>query len=262
MFDEESLRIIRAHENEIDMLQQRLYKDQMDLDEAYQSEWADMNELIHAGQWDEEAVFKGNCYGLKVGEEKYIFQLDAPLPFLPNTFYRSFDKTYKEFYAIKLMLSLQLRDVIEQIGDGPMTSPAALYVRHYYHNVRIFDLDNKSKQVLINTLRRVLLIDDTVNHLTGYREDAVYNESENGADNRTMIYLYPYRDLHYLESEVIPDYARIDNLKGVIVGKLCKITSGQSPLDKDNTLKREVNVSRRNRSIKKGKVESDMKNFM
>jgi len=265
MFSEESLKILQSHENEINLFQQRLYRDQMALNEAYQREWTDLNELIKAGEWDENAVYQGNCYSIKVGEQKYVFQMDAPLPFLPNTFYRSFDKTYKEFYEIKLLLSLQLRDVIEQIGDGFMTYPAALFIRHYYHNVRIFDLDNKSKQVIINSFRKTLLKNDTVDYLTGFREDAIYNEPEVGLANRTMIYLYPYLDSHYMENEIVPKYPRIDNIEGVISGKLCQNMAHPRPQMKDTVSKREAStgmIKDVKCSVHKENSGNNMSNFM
>jgi len=265
MFSEETLKTIQAHENEIDMLQQRLYRDQMALNEAYQREWADMNGLIEAGQWDESAVYEGNCYGLKVGEEKYIFQLDAPLPFLPNSFYRSFDKTYKEFYATKLLLSLQLRDVIEQIGEGFMDRAATLFIRHYYHNIRTFDLDNKSKQVIINTLRKTLLKNDTIDYLKGFREDAIYNEPEIGSANHTMLYLYPYSESLYMETKIVSKYPRIDNEEGVITGKLCQTISRSRPSKNDIAKKLEESRKQTNNHKTLAKMDNNginIKNFM
>lgn len=263
MFNDDVLTIIKEHENEIDLLQQKLFMTQAALNEAYQRQWAEMNQLIKDGSWDEEALYKGNSYGLKVGHEAYIFQLDVPLPFLPNVFYRSFEKTFKEFYTTKLMLSLQMSDVIEQIGDPPMTAPAALHIRHYYRDVRLFDLDNKSKQVVINTFRKAgLLKDDKVIYLSAYREDAIYNDPQEGTANRTMIYLYQHQDSQFFETEVMPKYFRIDNVKGAVSGELCKRVVKRCPLNEDNQQNRS-SAGQRKEYPEMGKGGFvDMDNFM
>ncbi|SHN86375.1 MULTISPECIES: hypothetical protein [Desulfitobacterium] len=263
MFNDDVLTIIKEHENEIDLLQQKLFMTQAALNEAYQRQWAEMNQLIKNGLWTEKAVYKGDSYGLKVGREAYVFQLDAPLPFLPNTFYRSFEKTYKEFYTIKLMLTLQMSDVIEQIGDPPMSAPAALHIRHYYRDVRLFDLDNKSKQVVINTFRKAgLLRGDTIIRLAAYREDALCNEDEDGAPNRTMIYLYRHLDSQGFETEILPKYPRIDNLKGVISGEMSKMAVKRCPLSEDYMEQRLSKNPREESAEMEYRGFVDMENFM
>ena len=263
MFNDDVLTIIKEYENEIDLLHQKLFMTQAALNEAYQRQWAEMNQLIKNGLWTEKAVYKGDSYGMKVGREAYVFQLDAPLPFLPNTFYRSFEKTYKEFYTIKLMLLLQMASVIEQIGDPPMGAPAALHIRHYYRDVRLFDLDNKSKQVVINTFRKAgLLRDDTIIHLAAYREDAIYNDAEDGAANRTMIYLYRHLDSQVFETEMTPKYTRIDNIKGVISGELSKMAVKRCPLSEDYIEQRAREKYRKEKDKKSDRGYVDMENFM
>lgn len=258
MFSDVAMKIIESHEDRIAMIQRRLYRDQMELIEAYKSEWAELNHLIKTGQWDEKAMFKGNCYGIKVDEEIYILQLDTALPFLPNTFYRSFKETSQEFYAIKLIISLQLRDVIEQIGDGPMKSPAALMIKHYYHNVRAFDLDNKAKQVVINTLRRSLIIDDNINRLSFYSEEAIWNDLWENRGNRTMLYLCPCIQRKFFESEVVPKYPRIDNLAGVFEGKIPQNITSQCSPERGNK-SRKGTKKQQERQNNDG---SNMENFM
>jgi hypothetical protein len=265
MFNDEAMKIIELHEDRISIIQQRLYRDQMDLNEAYMREWRDLNHLIKTGQWNEKATFKGNCYGLKVGDEMYVLQLDSALPFLPNNFYRSFEKTYKEFYATKLLLSLQLRDVIEQFGDGYMRRAAALFIKHYYHNVRMFDLDNKAKQVIINTLRQFLIKDDTVDYLSGFREDAVWNDLWEERGNRTMMYLCPYEKRIFMETEITSQYPRIDNMPGVIEGRIPKTMMSPCPCQEDNVPKGRKNNScgnSQNSSKKRGRNWESMDNFM
>lgn len=262
MFRDKVLNIIKKTEKDIDLLQQRLFYTQAALNESYQRQWAAINQLIKAGLWDEDAVYPGNSYGLKVGHETYVFQLDAPLPFLPNVFYRSFKRTYNEFYTTKTMLTLQLRDVIEQIGDGSMKYPAALHVRHYYKDVKIFDLDNKSKQVLINTFRQILLANDTVNCLTGYYEDAVYNEGEEGTANRTMIYLYQYREGPIYGNELASSYPRIDNIKGVVTGKYCKKIVDWSLSVKDSCDDKKDDSWSKNNPVREEITKQSMEDFM
>lgn len=220
MINAEALKSIEYHEDRIALIQKRLYKEQKALIEAYKSEWAEINNLIKTGHWDEKAVFKGNAYGLKIDDDSYVFQIDAALPFLPNVYYRDFEQSYEEYYAIKLFISLQLRDVIEQIGDGPMKRPAALLIKHYYHNVRVFDLDNKAKQVIINTLKTRLIKDDNINRLPYNSEEALWNDLWNEHGNRTMLYLIPYDDRTLIETKITQQYPRIDNINEVLEGKI------------------------------------------
>lgn len=262
-FDDDVLAVIKEYENDIDLLQQKLFRIQAELNETYRRQWAEMNQLIKNGLWAEKAVYKGDSYGLKVGREAYVFQLDAPLPSLPNAFYRNFEKVYKEYYAIKVMLLLQMRGVMEQIGDPPMRYPAALHIRHYYRGCRIFDLDNKSKQVVINTIRSAgLLRDDTFNHLSSYREDAVYNDAEDGVPNRTMIYLCRHMDIQEFEAETVPKYPRIDNIEGVFLGKISEMAMKRRPPSEDYLAERACEKDRKESNEMDKEGIEYMKNFM
>lgn len=205
---------VKYHADRVDLAQERLFAAQKELIEAYKRQWAEMNYLIENGMWDEKAVYLANSYGLQVDEEMYVFQLNAPLPFLPNPYYMRFNKSREEYVAAKLLIITQLRDVIDQLGPGLISQPAALLIKHYYRDVRIFDMDNKAKQVLINTLRQKLIVDDNVKAFSYYSEEAIQAE-----EDRTMLYLCPAAGRVFMEREIVPRYPRIDHLPEVVTGK-------------------------------------------
>lgn len=217
--------LVKSHVNKVDMAQEKLFNAQYNLIRAYERQWAEMNYLIENGQWDGKAVYLGNAYGMKVDIEMYVLQLDMPLPFLPNPYVLRFKENAKEYYLAKQLISEQLRDVIEQLGDGPMLSPAALLIKHYYQKVRIFDLDNKAKQVVINSFKNRLIKDDDIKHLPYYGEEGVVSKD----GNRTMIYLGPDSKRRYMEHEIALKYERIDQLPGVTEGKYPAKFSMQCP---------------------------------
>jgi hypothetical protein len=222
--------LVKPHVNKVDTIQQRLFDAQFDLIKAYERQWTEMNYLIENGQWDEKAVLVANAYGLKVGEEMYIFQLDTALPFLPNTYYSRFKQYHGDFVAAKLLVSLQLRDVIRQIGDGLMQEPAMLMIRHYYHGVKIFAMQNKAKQVLMNTFRQKLMVDDSYKSLSWYSEEAIRD-----TENRTMVYLCPQTKKSAMLNEIAPAYPRINDIPGVIVGNYSPIVKESCENDKPLT---------------------------
>lgn len=213
MFNEnESL--IKYHINKIDMALEQLFKAQLDLIKAYKLQWAEMNYLIENGFWNEKAIYLSNAYGLKADKEVFVFQLNAPLPFLPNPYYMRFKESKDEFIAAKLLINLQLRDVINQLEPKTMSQPAALMIKHYYSDVKIFDMDNKAKQVLINTFREKLIVDDNVRSFSYYSEEAIQDE-----DNRTMLYIGPVSEKRFIEDEIVSQYKRIDHLSEAVSGK-------------------------------------------
>ena len=206
---------VKYHADKVDMAQEKLFAAQKELIEAYKRQWAEMNYLIENELWSEKAVYSAAAYGLKVDNEMYVFQLNAPLPFLPNPYYMRFKKSREEFVVAKLLISLQLLDVINQMGPEPIGQSAALMIRHYYSgNVRLFDMDNKAKQVLINTFRGKLIVDDNAESFSYYSEKAIRGQAD-----RTMLYLCPEPDSPLMEMEIAPRYPRIDHLPEVITGK-------------------------------------------
>ena len=216
--------LVKLHVNKVDMAQEQLFKAQFDIIKAYERQWAEMNYLIENGQWDEKAFYLANAYGLKVDEEMYVFQLNAPLPFLPNPFYTRFKKSKEEFMAAKLLVSAQLQDVISQLEPEKMRQPAALLIKHHYSYKRIFDMDNKAKQVVINTLRQKLIEDDNVKALAYYSEEAIQ-----GNEDRTMLYLGPYSKRISMETEISSKYHCIDHLSESVEGKYPGIFPSECP---------------------------------
>ncbi|MGE5543687.1 MAG: hypothetical protein ACM3UW_01815, partial [Bacillota bacterium] len=196
---------LKRYADKIDLAQIDLYLAQRELIEAYKEQWSEMNRIIDAGEWPEKAVFPANACGLKLDEVLYVFQIDAPLPFLPNPYYWRFKEHHEEFLAAKLLVSLQLRNVIKQLNAKVIDQPAALHTRHYYNDaVRLFDMDNKAKQVITNSFRGVLLEDDSSKTLPFFSEEAIRANW-----NRTMIYLGPYSERHLIETEIADKYPTV-----------------------------------------------------
>ena len=230
MFDNE---LIDFHEARTEESLRKLFSAQAELIEAYQMQWSEMNYLIQEGQWPEKLIYPGNAYGMQADVETYVLQLDMPLPFLPNPYVRRFKESSKEYFNAKLLISKQLHDVIEKLGKDQLYSSAALLVKHYYQKVRIFDLDNKAKQVVINSLKQRLILDDNIQRLPYYSEEAI--KSEDG--NRTMLYLGPASKKQYMEYELALKYDRIDHLPGVIESKYPASFRLQCPASEDKTQK-------------------------
>ncbi|MDR3542719.1 MAG: hypothetical protein P4L69_17415 [Desulfosporosinus sp.] len=223
--------LVKSHVNKVDLAQERLFKAQLDLIKAYERQWAEMNYLVENGQWDGKPFYLANAYGIKVTDEMYVFQLSAPLPFLPNPYYTKFKKSREEFMTAKLLVSAQFRDVINQLDPEQMRQPAALLIKHHHDGTRSFDLDNKAKQVVINTIRQKLIADDNVKTLPLYYEEAIQ-----GNENRTMLYLGPHAKWIYMETEIAKRYPRIDHLPGVIEGKYPGTFFPKCPSGKDKNL--------------------------
>lgn len=208
-------KVLKYYADSIDQAQEELFTAQRRLIEIYKQQWMEMNYLVNIGHWPEKAVYLANAYALKVDDETYIFQLNAPLPFLPNPYYMRFKKSRDEFIAAKLFISLQLLDVIKQLECKPIERPVALIIKHYYSgNVRLFDIDNKAKQVVINTFRNRLINDDNVKSLSYYSEEGIHD-----MEDRTMLYLGLAEKRLLLETEIASQYPRIDHLPEVIVSK-------------------------------------------
>jgi len=53
--------LIKAHVNKVDMAQERLFNAQLDLINAYERQWAEMNYLIENGYWDKKAFYLANA---------------------------------------------------------------------------------------------------------------------------------------------------------------------------------------------------------
>lgn len=221
--------LVKSHVSKVDMAQEKLFNAQLDLIKAYERQWAEMNYLVENGQWNEKAFYLANAYGLKVNDSMYVFQLSAPLPFLPNPYYTRFKKSKEEFMAAKLFIASQLRDVINQLEPKQMHQSAALLIKHHHDGTRIFDMDNKSKQVLINSFRQKLIVDDNVKALSFYSEEAIQ-----GNENRTMLYLGPYDKRISMETEIAKLYPRIDHIPGVIEGEYPKSFFPKCPSVEDN----------------------------
>lgn len=221
--------LVKSHVTKVDMAQERLFNAQLDLIKAYERQWAEMNYLVENGQWDEKAFYLANAYGLKVNEEMYVFQLNAPLPFLPNPYYTRFSKSNEEFMIAKLLIASQLRDVINQVEPELMRQPAALLIKHHHDGTRIFDMDNKAKQVVINTIRQKLIVDDNVNALSFYSEEAIQDD-----ENRTMFYVGPCAKKTFMETEITKLYHRIDHISGVIEGEYPETFFPKCPSGEDN----------------------------
>ena len=221
---------VKFHANKVDMVQEQLFNVQMDLIKAYERQWAEMNYLIENGYWDKKAFYLANAYGLKIDDEMYVFQLNASLPFLPNPYYTRFKKSREEFMAAKMLVWGQLRDVINQLEVKQLRQPAALLIKHYHDGTRIFDMDNRAKQVVINSLRPDIIADDNVQSLPFYSEEAIQAE-----ENRTMLYLGPYSKRVYIEDEIVKLYPKINNLLVVVEGKYPGTFFPECPSGMDNT---------------------------
>lgn len=221
--------LMKSHVTKVDMAQEKLYNAQLELIKAYERQWAEMNYLIENGQWDEKAIYLSNAYGLKIDEEMYVFQLSAHLPFLPNPYYTRFKKSKEEFMAAKLLIISQFREVINQLRPELMRQPAALLIKHHHNGTRIFDMDNKAKQVVINSLRQKLIVDDNVKALSYYSEEAIQ-----GDENRTMLYLGPHSNRMLMETVITQHYLRIDDSPGVVEGKYPRTFFPKCPSEEDN----------------------------
>jgi hypothetical protein len=221
--------LVKPHVNKVETIQQRLFDAQFDLIKAYERQWAEMNYLVENGKWDEKAFYLANAYGLKIDDEMYVFQLSAPLPFLPNPYYSRFNKSKDEYMAAKLLIWAQLRDVINQLKPKQMQQPSALLIKHHHDGTKNFDLDNKAKQVIINTIRQKLIADDNVKTLPLYFEEAI-----EGDENRTMLYLGPHSQWILMATEVTRRYPRIDHISGVIEGKYPGTFFPKCPSGEDN----------------------------
>lgn len=190
-----------------------LFKLQTEIINFYKKQWEEMNDLIAHG-YSEEPNYIANAYGLKV-KDFHIIQLDGMLPRIPK---HNIHK-YREHYGIaKRFISSRIMDICKNLNCKCYKEPVALIVMHYHTGNRLFDVDNKEKQIIFNSLKGWLFKDDDWEHLQFASEGV----GEICTEPRTMLYIGPASEVAYMIKTLINEFKRIENLPNVVKGSLAE----------------------------------------
>lgn len=197
--------VVRLQE-QLDKKYDELTRVQLDILEIYYKQW-DMviNSNWFAGKPDDKSW--GNAYGLRV-DDMHIFQLDGILPRIERPIRKH---NYKHYSTFRQFINARLSNVCSQLKPKAYDVPVAIVVVHYYNGNRLFDVDNREKEIIINTLKRHLYRDDTCNRLTFFAEKSIKTSDE----PRTMIYVGPEKEVISMIEKTIFDYPQIDCMDGV-----------------------------------------------
>ena len=200
-------------EQEINRKNMELRQAHLKLIDLYVEQWKEINA---SGMWEDELRYKGNAYGLKE-DSIFIFQINGPLPRIIKQDLMDqgvYVKKARNFIVGRLSSVCRKMSKMENLEKYKV--PVAIIIVHYYNlNMnRVFDMDNKEKSAIINTLRGVLYKEDTVKEVSFTAEIARPIDSE----PMTMVYVGPTERSIYMLQNTICEYPRIDNLANVIIG--------------------------------------------
>lgn len=220
---------LKQLEKEIDSKNMEIKQVHLKLIDLYKEQWEEVNAL---GVQEDEARYKGNSYGLKK-DGAFIFQLDGPLPRITKQEFVDQDayvKKVRNFIVTRLSSVCRKMDQIENLEMYNV--PVAIIIVHYYSlgMNRAFDMDNKEKSVIINTLKGFLYKNDTVKEVSYVAEIAKPINSE----PRTMVYVGPTERATYMLHNTVNKYSRIDNLANVFTGDVPKLVVANYKSNKGN----------------------------
>jgi len=201
------------HQDKIEKLYKKLFQCQMDIIDAYNTQWEEVNDLIEKGQI-EVTEYEADAFGLKT-DDMYIFQLDGHLPFIPNY---NIKDNYKHYKKSRLFISSRLNDVCNKIGTELIPPPVGIIIA-VHHYGKIFDVNNFECQLIVNTFKRRLYKDDNIRIVPFMIQMAIPTSDK----LRTMIYVGSKEYIATNVLDIAEEYHRIDTLPGAVAGNIPRL---------------------------------------
>ena len=160
-----------------------------------------------------------------------MYQLDGVLPRLNYKEERKSATTAK--YSIKTALTCVCRQMYEKNKIEMFRVPTTVIIVHGFNSEtnRVFDMDNREKSVIINSLKGYLFKDDTLNDISYFTEIA----KEVSYSPKTMVFVAAAKLHLFLLSEIVPTFFDMGIEAAVDVFTSNIITPSSTFLSWDNT---------------------------
>lgn len=194
-----------------------LGKIELDILELYEGQWIEVNQMMEKGIL-QDCNYDANAYGLKVNDSLFVFQLDGLLPFLSSHEPYYIKDSRKHHSASRSFIVRRLKNICSKFNVSFIQPPVGIAII-YYGGRKSYDVDNKHKRMIINSVKGSLFKDDTREILSTNIEKYIPSEHE-----KTLIFVGA---ADIIESELNTLVKRHNDIKtypDVIVGDIPFVT--------------------------------------
>lgn len=199
-----------------------LGKVELDILELYQNQWVEVNEMMGKGDL-QDCNYDANAYGLKVNDSLFVFQLDGLLPFISSHEPYYIKDSRKHHSTSRRFIVRRLKNICSKLNAAFIQSPVGIAII-YYGGRKSYDVDNKHKRMIINSVKGSLFKDDTRETVSINIEKYISFEQE-----KTLIFI---GEADIIESELNvleKQYNDIKTHQNVVVGDIPFVIRNPDP---------------------------------
>jgi hypothetical protein len=196
--------------------------------EIYNSQWMDVNSMIEKGEITDRD-YVANSYGLKINDNLFAFQLDGLLPFMSSKLPYHIREGRKTYNASRYFIIGRLKSVCAKLKPSQIKAPVGVAVIHYGGR-KLFDIDNRQKKIIINSLKFHLYKDDTFDIL-----DLVIEKHIQSSEEKTMIFVGESDNILMNLHSLINQHSDIKKHPNAVVGDIPFLTRAGFEQPKNET---------------------------